>query len=109
MNKKGGNAGLIFSIIIFYSVIFLLLYNYGSDKYYSNINLDSTAKALENSAPSWWAYVPVINTLFSFFHIFVFFRIMTFAVQGIPFWMNTLIFTPIFLLIIWILMEWLRG
>lgn len=106
--KCGSNAGLVLSIILFYSVIFLLLYNYGSDKYYSNVNLGTTA-GVSDDAPGWFEHIPVIGGLFSFFKVFVFFRIMGFAVSGIPFWMNLLIFTPLTLLIAWIILEWVRG
>lgn len=109
MNKKGSNAGLVLSIILFYSVIGLLLYGYGSSKYYSNVNLETSAAKVGDDAPSWFEKLPIISGLFSFFKFFVFLRIMGFAVSGIPFWMNTLIFTPLVLLIGWIILEWVRG
>lgn len=107
--KRGSNAGLVFSIILFYSVIFLLLYDYGSDKYYSNVNLETSIAKDGDNAPSWFEKIPIISGFFSFFKFFVFLRIMGFAVSGIPFWMNTLIFTPLILLIGWIILEWVRG
>lgn len=92
---------LVFGIVIFYSVLLLLMSSYGNSKYQQNIDLGLQAK--DSTERSWYTWIPGAS------YLVLFFRMIGFTIGGIPFWMTAIIFTPLTVLVIWIIAEWIRG
>ncbi|MFA5300946.1 MAG: hypothetical protein WC389_22365 [Lutibacter sp.] len=89
------NAGLIWGVLVFYSVLFLILGSLGISSSIGNV-VPPTLPA----NPSAHNYID-----YGWSGIGFFFSALTFSVAGLPGWMTLIIFTPLTLMILWVLIE----
>lgn len=89
------NAGFIWGILVFYSVLFLVVGSLGMSSSIGSMvppSLPSNPHAGDYIAYGWDG-------------IGFFFSALTFSVAGLPGWMTLLIFTPLTLVVLWVLIE----
>ncbi len=89
------NAGLIWGVLIFYSVLFLVVGSLGMSS-----SIGSMVPPSLPSSPGVGDYIA-----YGWNGIGFFFSALTFSVAGLPGWMTLLIFTPLTLVVLWVLIE----
>lgn len=84
---------ILYGIIVFYAIVFVFLTAYGYQEF--NINFDMTG--INETPTTIWG------------HIGFFFQIVGFGVSGLPWWFNVLLFTPLALIVTFIILRLVRG
>ena len=86
---------LLFGIIMFYSVLLVFLTFYGYSQYTISFNTAGIGEDL---------------TLLNFWgRIGLFFQMLSFGVSGLPWWFASLLFTPVALMLTYLLVKLARG
>jgi hypothetical protein len=89
------NAGLVWGVLVFYSVLFLVLGSLGISS-----SMGSVIPPSLPVSPDVGDYIA-----YGWSGIGFFFSALTFSVAGLPGWMTLIIFTPLTLMILWVLIE----
>jgi hypothetical protein len=100
INRKGTSAFVVAGAFVFYALILMMYVSFGSSSYQTNIDLSLSAKPTE---ASWYSWIPGAN------FVVMVIRFISFAITGLPWWFNLLVFGSLSLVVSWLVAEWLRG